>query len=119
MMRRQQVAHLTGQLHLGCDQDYEVVTDPLEVGDEVGGEDDAHAVEGDDLHEALEELSSSEGVQARHGLVEQEEFGPLGDRQGQGELGALATRERARLLAGVEVELRRSGCRPARDPSSH
>ncbi len=118
MVRREQLAHLSGKLNLGGDEHDEVVTDPLEVGDEVRGEHDAHSVLGDDLHEALQELAPGERVEAGHRLVEEEELGPFRDRQGEGELGSLAAGERPGPLARVEAELLDPALRPARRPSS-
>ena len=60
---------------------------------------------GHDLHQALEELAPGQRVEARHRLVEDEELGPLGDRDRQRQLGALASRERPGALLGVEVEV--------------
>jgi hypothetical protein len=40
-----------------------------------------------------------------HGLVEDQQLWPLGDREGQGELGALPARQRPGPLARVEAEL--------------
>ena len=56
----------------GVDEHDEVVTDPLQVGDEVGGEDDARAVLGDHLHQALKKLAPGKGIEARDRLVEHE-----------------------------------------------
>ena len=44
-------------------------------------------------------------VEARHGLVEEQQLGPLRDGQGERELGPLTPGELARALAGVEAEL--------------
>ncbi len=114
---REQLVDLAGDLDPRVDEHDQVVADPLEVGDQVGGEHHAHAVLGDDLHQALEELAPCERIEARDGLVEHEQLRPLRDREGEGELGALAARELARLLARVEPEPRRSGPRRARRPS--
>ena len=54
---------------------------------------------GDDLHQPLEELAPGQRVEARHRLVEDQHFGPLGHGQGQRQLGPLAARQRAGLLA--------------------
>ena len=55
---------------------------------------------GDDLHQVLEELASGEGIEARDGLVEDEELGPFRDGQRERELRALTARERSGPLAG-------------------
>ena len=84
----------------------------------MGGEHHADPVLGDHLHEHLEELAPGQGVQAGHRLVEEEELGPLGDGQREGQLGPLAAGERSRPLAGVEIELLDAAWRPARRPSA-
>jgi hypothetical protein len=56
----------------------------------MGGHHDAGAVLGDRLHQAAEELAAGKRVQAGDRLVEEEELGPFGERQGERELGALA-----------------------------
>ena len=58
-------ATLTGQLHVGGGQHDQVVADPLEVGDEMGGEHHADLLGGHHLHQIPEELPSSERVQVR------------------------------------------------------
>ncbi len=108
-MRGQQVADLSGQLDVGGDEDDQVVTDPLEVGDEMRGEHHADPVFGDDLHEHLEELAPGQGIQAGHRLVEQEELGSFGDGQREGELGPLATGQRSRPAGGGRGRGSRSG----------
>ena len=117
MVGREQLAYLSGQLDPGGDEHDEVVTDPLEVGDQVRGERDAGPLLGDDLHEALQELAPGERVKAGHRLVEEEELGPFRDRHGQGELGPLAAGQRPGPLARVEAEPRDPASRPARRPS--
>jgi hypothetical protein len=71
----------------------------------VGGEDDADLVVGHGLHQYLQELAPGQGVEAGHRLVEDQELGPFGHGQGQGELGPLAARELAGPLGRVEPEL--------------
>ncbi len=60
---------------------------------------------GDGLHKVPQELPPCEGVQAGDRLVEQEQLGPLGGRQGEGELGALAAGQRPGPLPEVKAEL--------------
>ena len=61
---------------------------------------------GCELHQGLEELAPCERVEARDGLVEHEQLGPLCDRERQRELGALPAGERAGALRAVETEPR-------------
>ena len=68
------------------------------------GEHHADPLLGDDLHQALQELPAGERVQAGHRLVEQEQLGPFGDGQGEGQLGPLAAGQRPGPLARVEAE---------------
>ena len=81
------------------------------------GEDNADPVLGDGLHQALQELAPGERVEARDRLVEQQQFGSLGDRQGEGELGALTAGERPGPLLRIEAELPNAALGPARRPS--
>ena len=60
---------------------------------------------GDRLHQVAEEIPPGQGVQAGHGLVEEEQLRSLGERDGQRELGALPAGERSRLLLAVQAEL--------------
>ena len=117
VMRGQQVAHLPGELHPGGDEHDQVVADPLQVGDQVRGQHDAEPLLGDGLHQALQELAPRQRVEAGHRLVEEQQLGPLGQRQGERELGPLAAGQRAGPLAPVQAELLRSAARPARGPS--
>ena len=105
VVRRQQLVHLARHLDPRRHQHDQVVADPLEVGHQVRREDHAHAMVDDHLHQALEELAPGQRVEAGHRLVEDEELGPLGHGQGEGELGPLATREGAGPLARVQVQL--------------
>ena len=88
----------------GVDQDDDVVADPLEVGDDVRGQQHADLVLGDRLHQHLQELASGQRVEAGDRLVEDQQLGSLREPEGQRELGALAAGELAGLLARVEAE---------------
>ena len=105
-VRRQQVVDLTGHLEPRIDEHDQVVAHPLQVGDEMRGEHDAHLPFGHELHQPLQELPAGQRVEAGHRLVEDEQLGPLGHRQGEGELRPLAARERAGRLVEIEIELR-------------
>ena len=117
VMRREQLVDLSGDLDAGVDEDDEVVADPLEVGDEMGGENDAHAVLGDDLHQAAQEVAPGDRVEARDRLVEDQQLGPLRDRQRQRQLGSLAAGELPGPLSRDRGRAVRSGARPARGSS--
>ena len=104
-MRREQRLGLPRHPHPRGGEHDEVVAHPLDVGDQMRGEHHADPVLGDGLHQALQELPPGQRVQARDRLVEQQQLGPLGDRQGEGELGSLAAGQRPGPLPRVEAEL--------------
>lgn len=58
-----------------------------------------------------QEVATSKRVEAGDRFVEDDQFRPLGDGDGQGELGALPAGELARPLSGVETELFDTGLR--------
>ena len=103
-MRGQQVLDLAGHLDTGGGEHDQVVTDSLEIGDEMRGEHHADVVIGDHLHECSEELAPGKRIQSGHGFVEEEKLGSLGDRHREGELRPLATGEGARPLVRIEIE---------------
>ena len=88
MVAGQQLLDLAGDLDPRGDEDDEVIADPLEVSDEVRGEQDADAVIDDDRHQRTEKLTTCQWVEARDWLVEDEQFGLLGDGERERELGA-------------------------------
>ena len=89
-MSGEQAVHLAGHPHPGGDQHDQVVADPLQVGHQVRGQHHAELLVHNRLHQASQELAPGQRVQAGHRLVEDQQFGALGDGQRQGELGALA-----------------------------
>ena len=103
-MRRQEGVDLPRQPHSRGDEHHQVVAGPLEVRQEMGGEHDAQSLVGDDLHQGLEELAPGERVQTGHRLVEDQQLRALGDRQGEGELGPLASRQPPGPLSEIETE---------------
>ena len=72
----------------------------------MGGEHDAELVLGDGLHQVLQELAAGQRVERGDRLVQDQQLGPLGQAQGEGELGALAAGQLARPAA--------AGSRPSR-----
>jgi len=95
---------VVGQAELPVGDDDQAVAHPLEVGDEVRRQDHGEVAVGDGLHEGLHELPAGERVEAGQGLVQQQQLGALAQRQRQRDLGPLASRERADLLAQVDAE---------------
>ncbi len=69
MVSGEQLGDLASKFNLRTHEDYEVVTNTLEIGNEVRRQHDADPVPGNDLHQALEELPPGERVQAGDGLV--------------------------------------------------
>ena len=59
---------------------------------------------GDGLHQVLQELPPGQRVQAGHRLIQEQQLRPLGDRQGQRELGPLPAGQLPGLLAGIQVQ---------------
>ena len=104
VVRGEQPLDVTLDAHLGVDEHDEVVADPLQVGHHVRGEQDAELVLGDRLHQDLQELAAGERVEAGDRFVEDQQLRPLGQTQGEGELGPLAAGELARALGRVETE---------------
>ena len=116
-MLGQQLGDVPGQLYLRRHQDDQVIADPLQVGDEVGGEHHGDPRFGDHLHEHLEEVASGQWIQAGHRLVEEEEIGALGDGQRERQLGPLAPGQGSHPLARVEIEPLDAGGRRPRIPA--
>ena len=71
----------------------QVVTDPLEVVQQVRRHDDRKTPIGHRRGERRQELATSQRVQRGHRLVEQQELGPLRQDQAQADLGPLTARE--------------------------
>ena len=82
-----------------------MVADALEVGDDVRREDHGHAGLRDDLHHRLQELAPRERVERGDRLVEQQQLGPLRERERERDLRLLAAGELADLLPEREPEL--------------
>ena len=112
----QQILDLPGHPDARVHEHDEVVADALDVAHEVRREHDAHIVTGHGRHQQPEELAACQWVEAGHRLVEQEQLGALGERDREGQLGALAAREPARPLARIESELGEACVRGRRVP---
>ena len=98
-------------------EDHEVVADALEVGDDVRREHDGDPVSLDRLHHRVQELAARERVERRHRLVEQQQLGPLRERERQRDLRLLAARELADLAVEREPEPLDPRARERRRPS--
>jgi hypothetical protein len=86
-----------GHLDPGGREDHDEVAEALEVGQDVGGEHDCGFFCYDHVHQGREEAMTSQWVESRDGLVEEEEFGVLRETQGKGYLGLLTPRQTSRL----------------------
>jgi hypothetical protein len=82
----------------------------------VRGEDHRDVEFGDERHEVLQERAARERVEGGDRFVEDEQLGPFGGGEGEGELGLLAAGEPPGLLGGVEADLRDAGLGEAAVP---
>ena len=87
-------------------QESRVVAHALRLSDDVRREHDGQSSLGDGLHEALQELASRERIQRGDRLVEQEQLGPLRERERQRDLRLLSSGELPHLLSEWDTELR-------------
>ncbi len=74
----QQLLDNAEHLDVARGQHDQVVADPFQVGEQVGGEHHRHALLGHAAHEGLEELAAGQWVEAGKRLVQQQEPWPLG-----------------------------------------
>ena len=96
MVDGQQLLDLPGHPDAGVHEHDEEVAHALDVAHKVRREHDAHVVARNRRHQQSEEFAARERVEAGHRLVEQEQLGALGERDREGQLGTLATRQPAR-----------------------
>src|SRR6266566_488485 len=89
-VRGEQFADLAREPHVRGGQHDQVVADTFQIGDQVRGQHHGHAVFGHGAGQVPQEVSARQGVEAGHRLIEDQQLRPLGDGQGQGQLGALA-----------------------------
>jgi hypothetical protein len=100
-VRGEQIADLAGQPEVRGGEHDQVVAGAFQVGDQVRGQHHAHVVLGYGVGQVLQEVPARQGVEAGHRLIQDQQFGPLGDGQGQGQLGALASGQPAGLRGRV------------------
>ena len=91
------------------DQDADPVGDPLDVGEDVRAEEDRPPPALDQVDHRHQEVAASDRVEPQRRVVEDEQVGIGGDRQRQGDVGALAVRQPAELRP-------RRGSRSGRGP---
>ena len=82
----------------------QVVADALELGDDVGRENDSDSLVDDDLHHRVQELAARKRVERCHRLVEQQQSWLLGERQRERDLCLLAAGELTDLLLRGQAE---------------
>jgi hypothetical protein len=104
MVDSQQVRDLARHPDAGVDQHDQVVAGPFQVRDQVGGQHHAQLLLGGRVHQALQELAAGQRVQGGDRLVQDQQLGPFGDAQGEGELGALPARQLPRLAGGIKTQ---------------
>jgi len=104
VMRGKQGIDLAGHLHPAARDDQQVVADSLEIAHNVGGEQHRRPFLGNGLCQPLHELAPGQRIERRHGLVEQEQVGALGERQGERHLRLLTAGEPAGPLIERQAE---------------
>ena len=85
----QQLVHGAEHLDAARRQHDQVVADPFQVGEQVGGQHHRHPLLGHRAHQRLEELAAGQRVEAGERLVQQQQLRPPGKGERQGDLGAL------------------------------
>ncbi len=99
----------------GGQQD-EVIADPFDVRHQMRGQDDGQPARRDGVGERAEEMPPGERVQGRERFVEQQDLRPLGQRECEGHLSALAARQRPTAASSGMFSPR---SRSRTDPPSH
>jgi hypothetical protein len=94
----QQVIHLPSDLHPVMGQHDEVVSHPLELGQDVRGQDHRDAVLGHRGHHRGHELVPGQRVEHGQRLVQDQQLRPAGQRDGQRQLGLLTAGQLATFL---------------------
>ena len=90
-MLGQQVLDVAAQLDPGRGQHDEVVADPLQVGDQVRGQDHGQAADCYRVGQQGEEVPPGQRVERGDRFVQQQQPGLLGQDQGQRDLSPLAS----------------------------
>jgi len=108
-----QAGRRAGQQNLSLPEDDQVVGDLFQLGDHVRGEHGRDLVLGHCLPHRLREVGSREGVEGGERLVEHQEPGPAGQRDGEGELCFLPARQRPDPLLQRNAQAVQPGDGPA------
>lgn len=94
-MRPDDVVDLAREPHPAAAQHQQVVTDPVQLGEQVRGQHDGGAVLGGLGQQQCGDPVPYERIEAGQRLVQQQEFGPPGEGEGEPEEGALPAGEGA------------------------
>ncbi len=103
-VRGEEIVYVSHHLHPAVGEHDQVVGEPLELGDDVGGEDHREATGRDCGHDKCHEVVARERVESCKRLVQHEEVGTARERQGQSELGLLAAGQLADLAARWDLQ---------------
>ena len=68
------------------DQDADPIGDPFDVGQDMGAEQDRPPLALNEMDHRHQEIAAGDGVEAERGVIEDEQVGIGGDRQGQGDV---------------------------------
>ena len=74
------------------DQDADPIGDALDVGQDMRAEEDRPPLALNEMDHRHQEIAAGDRIQAQRGIVENEQVGIGGDRQGQGDVSTLAVR---------------------------
>ncbi len=105
-MGGEQVVDLPGQPDPAAADQQQVVAGVLQLGDDVRGHHDGGAVLGGLRHQRAHQLVPGQRVEVGHRLVQEQQFGPLAEGEGEGDPGALAAGEGADAGLRVQVAAR-------------
>src|SRR5665213_1216792 len=105
VVAREQLFDVACDLHPRPGKHDHVVTHPLYVGNQVRRKHNTDLVFRDALHQMLQKLVPSEGIEARYWFIEDQQLGSFREREGECQLRALASGQLPRALLGVEAKL--------------
>ena len=77
---------VAGKLHTTVCEDYQVVANTLDIGDQVGGQHNCRAVGSDGVNQLREEVTPGERIEGRRRLVEEEQVRMLPEGESEADL---------------------------------
>ena len=104
-MLGEQPVDLAGHLQLAVREEYQVVRNTFELGDDMGGEEHRESVFGDRGQDQRHEVVPCKRIESGERLIEHKEIGMASERESERELGLLATGELAYLVIRSYLEL--------------